>query len=41
MKTTLPTKILIVNLFKDYQNWMPIPQGDIAKNPKLVQNPGY
>ncbi len=29
------------NIFKDYQNWMPIPQGDIAKNPKLVQNPGY
>lgn len=29
------------NIFKDYQNWMPIPQSDLAKNPKLVQNPGY
>lgn len=29
------------NIFKDYQNWMPIPQNDLAKNPKLVQNPGY
>ena len=29
------------NRFFDYQNLMPIPQGDIAKNTKLVQNPGY
>jgi hypothetical protein len=29
------------NRFFDFQNWMPIPQGDIAKNTKLVQNPGY
>jgi hypothetical protein len=29
------------NRFFDFQNWMPIPQEDIAKNTKLVQNPGY
>jgi hypothetical protein len=29
------------NIFKDYNNWMPIPQGDLGKNPNLVQNPGY
>lgn len=29
------------NRFFDYQNLMPIPQNDIAKNTKLVQNPGY
>ncbi|WP_083326380.1 RagB/SusD family nutrient uptake outer membrane protein [Hymenobacter coccineus] len=29
------------NRFFDFQNWMPIPQQDIAKNTKLVQNPGY
>ncbi|MGF7080411.1 RagB/SusD family nutrient uptake outer membrane protein [Mucilaginibacter sp. UYCu711] len=32
---------IYTNIFKDYQNWMPIPQNTIAKNPKLVQNPGY
>jgi len=35
-----PTRIFN-NVFKDYQNWMPIPQVDISKNSKLVQNPGY
>lgn len=35
-----PTKIF-TNIFKDYNNWMPIPQGDLGKNPNLVQNPGY
>lgn len=36
------TPILIFNnVFKDYQNWMPIPQSDLAKNSKLVQNTGY
>jgi len=35
-----PTKIF-TNIFKDYNNWMPIPQTDLGKNPKLVQNPGY
>uniref|UniRef100_UPI00292D53A1 RagB/SusD family nutrient uptake outer membrane protein n=1 Tax=Pedobacter nutrimenti TaxID=1241337 RepID=UPI00292D53A1 len=29
---------LMDNLFKAHQNWMPIPQDDIDKNPKLVQN---
>ncbi len=29
------------NRFFDYQNLMPIPQQDLAKNTKLVQNPGY
>ncbi|WP_233635667.1 RagB/SusD family nutrient uptake outer membrane protein [Hymenobacter setariae] len=29
------------NRFFDFQNWMPIPQEDIAKNTKLVQNAGY
>ena len=29
------------NRFFDYQNWMPVPQGTIAKNTKLMQNPGY
>ena len=29
------------NVFKPYQNWMPIPQADLAKNLQIVQNPGY
>ncbi len=32
---------IFTNIFKEYQNWMPIPQSDVAKNPKLVQNSGY
>lgn len=35
-----PVKIF-TNLFFDRQNWMPIPQAEIDKNKKLVQNPGY
>lgn len=35
-----PVKIF-TNLFFERQNWMPIPQGEIDKNKKLVQNPGY
>lgn len=38
--TYTPTKIF-TNVFKDYNNWMPIPQGDLGKNPSLVQNLGY
>lgn len=44
-KTTGKLTYAKVNVFNnryfDFQNWMPIPQGDIAKNTKLVQNPGY
>jgi hypothetical protein len=29
------------NRFFDYQNWMPVPQVELAKNTKLTQNPGY
>ncbi|MDP9076775.1 MAG: RagB/SusD family nutrient uptake outer membrane protein [Bacteroidota bacterium] len=32
---------IFTNAYKDYQNWMPIPQSDRDKNPKLEQNPGY
>jgi hypothetical protein len=28
-------------VFKEFQHLMPIPQSEIDKNPKLVQNPGY
>lgn len=35
-----PVKIF-TNTFFDYQNWMPIPQQELDKNKKLVQNPGY
>lgn len=32
---------LFDNTYFDFQNLLPIPQGDLAKNTKLVQNPGY
>ncbi len=36
------TKVNVFNnKFFDYQNILPIPQGVIDRNPKLVQNPGY
>lgn len=36
------TKVQIFsNVFFDRQNWMPIPQAEIDKNTKLIQNPGY
>jgi len=38
--TYSPVKVF-ENRFFDYQNWMPVPQGDLAKNTQLVQNPGY
>ncbi|TSD66716.1 RagB/SusD family nutrient uptake outer membrane protein [Inquilinus sp. KBS0705] len=38
--TYTPVKIF-TNTFFERQNWMPIPQGEIDKNPKLKQNPGY
>ena len=38
---TYSTVKVFENRFFDYQNWMPIPQEDIAKNTQLVQNPGY
>lgn len=28
-------------IYQEFQNLMPIPQSEIDKNPKLVQNPGY
>lgn len=40
-KLTYSKVKLFENRYFDYQNWMPIPQGTIAKNTKLVQNPGY
>ncbi|WP_183556781.1 RagB/SusD family nutrient uptake outer membrane protein [Mucilaginibacter sp. SP1R1] len=36
--TYAPVKIF-TNIFFSWQNWMPIPQADIDKNSKLVQNP--
>jgi hypothetical protein len=33
--------LIFTDIFKTYNNWMPIPQGDLGKNPNLVQNPGY
>lgn len=39
--TYTPTNVLSSNTYFERQNWMPIPIGDIEKNPKLVQNPGY
>jgi len=38
--TYTPVKIF-TNTFFERQNWMPIPQTEIDKNKKLVQNPGY
>jgi len=39
-KNLVYTKVPILkNVFLEWQNWMPIPQTDIDKNPKLVQNP--
>ncbi|MFB0495247.1 RagB/SusD family nutrient uptake outer membrane protein [Mucilaginibacter sp. NFR10] len=38
--TYTPVKIF-TNTFFERQNWMPIPQAEIDKNKKLVQNPGY
>ncbi|MDR6944757.1 RagB/SusD family nutrient uptake outer membrane protein [Mucilaginibacter pocheonensis] len=35
-----PVKIF-TNTYFERQNWMPIPQAEIDKNKKLVQNPGY
>ncbi|HEY9195469.1 MAG TPA: RagB/SusD family nutrient uptake outer membrane protein [Mucilaginibacter sp.] len=35
-----PVKIFTNTFFKR-QNWMPIPQTEIDKNKKLIQNPGY
>ena len=33
--------IVFQNRYSEYKNWLPIPQGVISQNPKLVQNPGY
>ncbi len=33
--------IVFNNRFSEYKNFLPIPQGVIAQNPKLTQNPGY
>lgn len=39
-KNLVYTKVPIFkNTFLEWQNWIPIPQTDIDKNPKLVQNP--
>ena len=38
---TYSTVKVFENRFFDYQNWMPIPQEDMAKNTQLTQNPGY
>jgi hypothetical protein len=39
-KNLVYTKVQIFkNTFFEWQNWIPIPQEDIDKNPKLVQNP--
>lgn len=41
-KGLIYTKVkILTNAFKPHQNWMPIPQGMMDKNKKLVQNPGY
>ena len=33
--------IVFNNRYSEYMNFLPIPQGVIAQNPKLTQNPGY
>ena len=39
-KNLIYTKVPIFkNIFYQWQNWMPIPQTELDKNPKLVQNP--
>jgi len=40
-KLTYSKVKLFDNRYFDYQNLMPVPQEDMAKNTKLVQNPGY
>ncbi len=40
-KLAYSTVKLFDNCCFDYQNFMPVPQGDLAKNTKLVQNSGY
>lgn len=36
-----PTVVVFQNRYSEHMNWLPIPQGIISQNPKLVQNPGY
>ena len=44
---TLPTeankadRLIESRKFEDYQRYLPIPQSEIDKNPKLKQTPGY
>jgi len=41
-KALIYTKVKVfTNVFFERQNWMPIPQAEIDKNKKLVQNAGY
>ncbi|WP_165851978.1 RagB/SusD family nutrient uptake outer membrane protein [Mucilaginibacter terrenus] len=40
-KLTYTQVKIFQNVYFDQQNWMPIPQVEIDKNKKLVQNPGY
>lgn len=36
-----PTVLVFQNRYSEHMNWLPIPQGIISQNPKLIQNPGY
>lgn len=36
-----PGKVVEERKFFDHMNWLPIPKGEIDKNPKIIQNPGY
>ncbi|MEO7766034.1 MAG: RagB/SusD family nutrient uptake outer membrane protein [Ferruginibacter sp.] len=36
-----PAVLVFQNRYSEYMNLLPIPQGIISQNPKLVQNPGY
>lgn len=44
---TLPTeankadRLIEPRTFSDYQRYLPIPQAEMDKNPKLTQTPGY
>lgn len=36
-----PGKVVEERKFYEHMNWLPIPKGEIDKNPRIIQNPGY
>ena len=40
-KRYIPGKVVEERKFFEHMNWLPIPKGEIDKNPRIIQNPGY